>query len=141
MHSLIELSNPEYSVFGASPFASTGPLPLDVLQLAVSAVTRQSADGRLSQVVNGDTDGAALDGASAGVGVWLGALTDTKRASYFLTAAQAQLNYVGFLGYNIHAEFTHGPSAAVLGSPQQQWRDLDSRLPEAVLVRVLTPSC
>jgi hypothetical protein len=78
MHALAELDFPQYSVFGASPFAAAKQareLPLDVLQLGVSAVTRQSADGRLSQVVNGDTDGAALDGASAGVGVWLGKLS------------------------------------------------------------------
>jgi hypothetical protein len=73
MHALNELDFPQYSVFGSNPFPkSGGVLPLDVLQLGVSAVTRQSADGRLSQVVNGDTDGAALDGASAGSGVWLG---------------------------------------------------------------------
>jgi hypothetical protein len=113
MHALNELDYPQYSVFGSNPFPKNGGiLPLDVLQPAVSAVTRQSADGRLSQVVNGDTDGAGLDGASAGCGVWLGAhlrlqitarliyvagaLTDPKRSSYFLTAAQAQLNYVSF---------------------------------------------
>jgi hypothetical protein len=78
MHGLTELEYPQYSVFGKAPFAAStynGELPLSVLQLGVSAVTRQSADGRLSQIVNGDQDGAGLDGASAGVGVWLGKLT------------------------------------------------------------------
>lgn len=37
-----------------------------------SAVVRQSADGRLSQVINDALDGAALDGASSGSVVVLG---------------------------------------------------------------------
>jgi hypothetical protein len=88
MHALQELDFPEYAVFGPNPFKAAtkyGRLPVDVLTLAVSAVTRQTPDGRLSQSVNGDTDGAALDGASAGVGVWLGKSTTKRRLCCSLT--------------------------------------------------------
>lgn len=43
-----------------------------MLQLALSAVVRQTSDGRLSQQINDALDGAALDGASAGSAVLIG---------------------------------------------------------------------
>jgi len=42
-----------------------------MLRLALGAVVRQSSDGRLSQKIKDEKDGAALDGASAGVAVVL----------------------------------------------------------------------
>ena len=69
---IVEFDNPEYSVFGCSPFASDGSFPLSTLQLAFSAAVRQTADGRLSQEIGDAEDGAALDGASAGSAVLLG---------------------------------------------------------------------
>ena len=71
---ILEIDNPEYSVFGYSPFASTGKLPVGALRLALSAAVRQASDGRLSQVINDGLDGAALDGASSGSVVQLGEL-------------------------------------------------------------------
>lgn len=91
---ILELDNPEYSVFGSSPFASTGTIPVEPLRLALSAVVRQGPDGRLSQEINDGLDGAALDGASAAPVVQLGALTDPSRQQYFQTALDAQLSYV-----------------------------------------------
>lgn len=72
---MIETANPEYSVFGNSPFTSHG-FPTAPLQLAFSAAVRQTPDGRLSQQINDALDGAALDGASAGSAVLLGELYD-----------------------------------------------------------------
>ncbi|KAF9240271.1 Six-hairpin glycosidase-like protein [Melanogaster broomeanus] len=93
---ILEWNDSEYSVFGSSPFASNGKFPLDTLQLAYSAAVRQTSDGRLSQNIGDALDGAALDGASAGSAVLLGSFadTDTSRSSYWLNAAQAELNYI-----------------------------------------------
>ncbi|KAG1901410.1 uncharacterized protein F5891DRAFT_1187693 [Suillus fuscotomentosus] len=79
---VLEFDDPEYSVFGSSPF------------LAYSAAVRQSPDGRLSQEIGDALDGAALDGASAGSAVLLGSLTDPSRYNYWLDAANAQLNFL-----------------------------------------------
>ncbi|EIN09922.1 hypothetical protein PUNSTDRAFT_66094 [Punctularia strigosozonata HHB-11173 SS5] len=93
LSAVLEYSNPEYSLFGSTPFGRSG-IPVDALQFAISAVARQTADGRLSQNVGDATDGAALDGASAGSGVLLGSLTDTTYKTQFANAAAAQLNYI-----------------------------------------------
>jgi len=90
----LEIDNPDYSIFGDSPFAFNGNVPTDTLQFAISAVIRQTPDGRLSQNVGDALDGAALDGASAGSVVLLGSLTDPSRKQYWEDAAAAQLNYV-----------------------------------------------
>jgi hypothetical protein len=37
---VLETDNPEYSVFGASPFESRGNTPISALQLSLSAVVR-----------------------------------------------------------------------------------------------------
>jgi hypothetical protein len=68
----LEFDDPEYSVFGSSPFVCDVKFPLSTLQLAYSAAVRQSSDGRLSQEIGDALDGAALDGASAGSAVLLG---------------------------------------------------------------------
>ncbi|KAG2086547.1 uncharacterized protein F5147DRAFT_748606 [Suillus discolor] len=91
---ILEFNNPEYSVFGSSPFVSDGNFPLSTLQLAYSAAVRQSPDGRLSQEIGDALDAAALDGASAGSAVLLGSLTDPSRYNYWLDAANAQLNFL-----------------------------------------------
>ncbi|KAG2066895.1 Six-hairpin glycosidase [Suillus decipiens] len=91
---MLEFDDPEYSVFGYSPFVPDGNFPLSTLQLAYSAVVRQSPDGRLSQEIGDALDGAALDGASAGSAVLLGSFTDASRHDYWLNAANAQLNYI-----------------------------------------------
>jgi hypothetical protein len=54
------------------PFKFGGVRPTRALQLALSAVVRQSPDGRLSQNINDGLDGASLDGASIGPVVLLG---------------------------------------------------------------------
>ncbi|KAG1735183.1 Six-hairpin glycosidase-like protein [Suillus lakei] len=91
--SMLEFDDPEYSVFGSSSCISDGKFPLSTLQLAYSAVVRQSSDGRLSQEIGDAQDGAALDGASAGSAVLL-ALPDASRSNYWLDAADAQLDFI-----------------------------------------------
>jgi hypothetical protein len=108
---ILEFDDPEYSVFGPSPFVSNGQFPLSTLQLAYSAAVRQTSDGRLSQEIGDALDGAALDGASAGSAVLLGkylfvvpkipsrttgtgSFTDSSRHDYWWNAAAAELNYV-----------------------------------------------
>ncbi|KAG0708427.1 hypothetical protein DFH29DRAFT_480120 [Suillus ampliporus] len=91
---ILEFDDPEYSVFGSSPFVSDGNFPLSTLQLAYSAAVRQSSDGRLSQEIGDAQDGAALDGASAGSAVLLGSCTDSSRHDYWWNAAYAQLNFI-----------------------------------------------
>jgi len=91
---ILQLDHPEYTVFGKTPFQSDGRVPISALQYGVSAVVRQTPDGRLSQQINDALDGAALDGASAGPVVILGHLTDSGRSQWYLDAANAQLNYL-----------------------------------------------
>ncbi|OAX34431.1 hypothetical protein K503DRAFT_803603 [Rhizopogon vinicolor AM-OR11-026] len=91
---ILEFDDPEYSVFGSCPFVSDEKFPLSTLQLAYSAVVRQSSDGRLSQEIDDALDGAALDGASAGSAVLLGSFTDSSRHDYWWDAAVAQLNFI-----------------------------------------------
>ena len=91
---ILEIDNDDYSVFAASPFTSHGAAT-SVLQLALSAVVRQTADGRLSQNINDAEDGAALDGASAGSAVLLGTFAPNPRVqSYWEDAADKELNYL-----------------------------------------------
>lgn len=90
---IMEVDDPEYSVFASKPFTRQG-LPVSTLRLALSAAVRQTPDGRLSQNINDALDGAALDGASAGPAVLLGAMTDASRQSYWQAAAAAELNFV-----------------------------------------------
>ncbi|KAH7923342.1 Six-hairpin glycosidase [Leucogyrophana mollusca] len=91
---ILEFDDEEYSVFGPSPFTPNWKFPMSTLQLALSAVVRQTPDGRLSQNIGDALDGAALDGASAGSVVLMGSFTDSSRRSYWLTAADAELNYI-----------------------------------------------
>ncbi|KAH7915468.1 hypothetical protein BJ138DRAFT_90063 [Hygrophoropsis aurantiaca] len=92
---ILEFDDPEYSVFGSSPFGGDGGnFPKSTLQLAFSAAVRQTPDGRLSQDIGDALDGAALDGASAGSVVLLGSFTDPSRSNYWLDAANAELNYI-----------------------------------------------
>lgn len=93
-HAILEIDNPEYSVFAEAPFQAHGP-PIPTLQLALSAAVRQTADGRLSQQINDAEDGAALDGASAGSAVMLGSFAPNPRgAEYWLKAAERQMAYL-----------------------------------------------
>ncbi|CAE6458930.1 unnamed protein product [Rhizoctonia solani] len=103
---LAELDFPEYSVYGYNETKKTAAYPLRdsanrrfpllVIQFGLSAAVRQSADGRLSQIINGDADGAALDGASAGLAVLIGKYIDNSYSDYLGQAAEKQLNYVRF---------------------------------------------
>ncbi|KLO09955.1 Six-hairpin glycosidase [Schizopora paradoxa] len=89
-----ELDDSEYSVFSQNPFQSNGTLPAATLRLALSAVVRQTSDGRLSQDIGDATDDAALDGASAGPAVLLGTYTEPSRTDYWWNAAANQINYL-----------------------------------------------
>ncbi|EPQ51422.1 hypothetical protein GLOTRDRAFT_81008, partial [Gloeophyllum trabeum ATCC 11539] len=91
---IIEVENPEYSVFADTPFQFNGQVPIASLQFALSAAVRQTADGRLSQNINDALDGAALDGASAGSAVLMGSFTHTENASFWQQSADAELNYI-----------------------------------------------
>lgn len=92
---VLELDNPDYSVFASNPFVSDGTVPVTALNLAFSAAVRQGPDGRLSQEINDGEDGAALDGASSGPYTLLGEfdLSHTARDAYFflLTLAKVPL--------------------------------------------------
>ena len=70
---VLEIDYPQYSVFADSPFTDNGMLPAEPLLFALSAAVRQGPLGQLSQEINDAEDGAALDGASAGPYVLLGA--------------------------------------------------------------------
>lgn len=59
---IIETDDPQYSIFASSPFSNHGTTPTSSLRLAISAVVRQTSDGRLSQNINDGHDMAALDG-------------------------------------------------------------------------------
>ncbi|TFK50500.1 Six-hairpin glycosidase [Heliocybe sulcata] len=91
---ILELENPEYSVFAARPFEYDGVMPVSALQFAMSAVVRQTADGRLSQDINDAEDGAALDGASAGSAVLLGSFTRTDNETFWADSAARELNFI-----------------------------------------------
>ena len=73
---VLEIEDPQYSVFAATPFIDNGTLPAGALRLAYSAAVRQTPDGRLSQNINDAEDGAALDGASSGSYTLLGRLCE-----------------------------------------------------------------
>jgi hypothetical protein len=90
---VLEIDSPLYTPFSFAPINPPGR-PTSALQLALSAVVRQSADGRLSQVINDGLDGASLDGASVGPVVLLGIKTDPERKDFWQTAAAAQLRYL-----------------------------------------------
>ncbi|EUC59869.1 glycoside hydrolase family protein [Rhizoctonia solani AG-3 Rhs1AP] len=103
--SLTELDFPEYTVYGFSGNITrhtthpprdvdTRRLPVQVVQFALSAAIRQSADGRLSQMINDDRGSAALDGASAGMAVLTGKYLNNSYSAYLSQAARKQLNYV-----------------------------------------------
>ncbi|KAL5512744.1 hypothetical protein ACEPAG_3010 [Sanghuangporus baumii] len=91
---ILEIDEPEYSVFADSPFTHNGYLPVGTLRIALSAAVRQTPDGRLSQQINDALDQAALDGASSGSHVLLGSFTEPSRADYWRNAAKKQLNYL-----------------------------------------------
>jgi hypothetical protein len=80
---IAELDYPEYSYFGYDkktmkplPYPNRAcpedELPLLLINIGTSASVRQSPEGRLSQEINEGTDGASLDGASAGPSVLAG---------------------------------------------------------------------
>ncbi|KAH7343911.1 hypothetical protein B0J17DRAFT_693554 [Rhizoctonia solani] len=103
--SIAELEFPEYSVYGydentMKPFSYPCPLsaqkriPLQIIQFGLSAAVRQSPDGRLSQLINDALDGAALDGASAGLSVLVREYVKSSYSDYLGQAALGQLNYV-----------------------------------------------
>ncbi|KAL5524747.1 hypothetical protein ACEPAF_9893 [Sanghuangporus sanghuang] len=94
---ILEIDEPEYSVFADSPFTHNGYLPVGTLRIALSAAVRQTADGRLSQQINDALDQAALDGASSGCHVLLGTFTEPSRADYWRDAAEKQLNYLLYI--------------------------------------------
>jgi len=115
---ILQLDYPDYSVFGNSPFQADGRVPISVLQYAVSAVVRQTADGRLSQQINDALDGAALDGASSGSVVLLGHLTDPSRSQWYLDAANAELNYL------LHTvQRTSSGAISMRASDREYWSD------------------
>lgn len=87
---ILEMDNPEYSVFGKRPFEYNGNVPKTALRFALSAAVRQSEDGRLC----GDHGQTALDAASAGSVVLLGSFTDPSRKELWEGAAAAQLDYL-----------------------------------------------
>lgn len=87
---ILELDNPEYSVFGERPFEYNGDIPKTTLRCALSSVAYQTADGRLSK----DSGETALDSAAAGPVVLLGSFTDPSRKELWEDAAAAQLNYL-----------------------------------------------
>ena len=115
---VLEADDREYSVFSSDPYRNHGRVPAATLRLALSAVTRQAEDGRLSQFVGDGNDGSALDGASNGVVVLLGELSSgfwvcacgelrptllfwrlgmyaqPSRRDYWREAADRQLGYV-----------------------------------------------
>lgn len=68
---VLESDDREYQVFADAQYTNHNRLPASTLRVALSAVTRQGTDGRLSDTT-GDGDRAALDGASAGPVVFLG---------------------------------------------------------------------
>ena len=96
---ILEIDDEGYSVFARSPFASHGQ-PTSTLQLALSAVVRQTSDGRLSEnydinINAKPKDGSALDGASAGPAVLLGTFAPNPREqSYWEDAVDKELNYL-----------------------------------------------
>ncbi|KZT18415.1 Six-hairpin glycosidase [Neolentinus lepideus HHB14362 ss-1] len=91
---IIEVDDPQYSVFANKPFEYNGVLPVSALQFALSAAVRQTADGRLSQNINDAEDGAALDGASAGSAVLLGSFTHTDNATFWANSAERELDFI-----------------------------------------------
>lgn len=95
-NALLELDFPDLSIFGTNPLAGSAEIPRSVIALALSAVYLQGDDGRLSQKIGSGTDGAALDGASAGIAVLLGANLDpdTERRAFWKAAADKQLAYI-----------------------------------------------
>ncbi|KAL5501362.1 hypothetical protein ACEPAH_8622 [Sanghuangporus vaninii] len=94
---ILEIDEPEYSVFADSPFTHNGYLPVGTLRIALSAAVRQTSDGRLSQQINDALDQAALDGASSGSHVLLGTFAEPSRADYWRDAAEKQLNYLLYI--------------------------------------------
>lgn len=115
---IIEVDNPEYSVFADKPFEYNGMLPVAALQFALSAAVRQTIDGRLSQNINDALDGAALDGASAGSAVLMGSFTHTHNVTYWEHAAQAELD---FILYDVPRTSTGAISHRV--DTKQYWAD------------------
>jgi len=81
---ILELDEPEYSVFASTPF-ELHYFPAFTLRFALSAAVRQGTDGRLSQKIDDSKDGAALDGASAGVAVMLGEIVSAAFDALKLT--------------------------------------------------------
>lgn len=99
---LIELNNPMLSTFSNSfTFSpsipeSSAEFPMQVVQIARDAITRQAPDGRLSEELGGSIDGSALDSASVGEAVLLASflLPDKGQAGYYRSRADAQLQFM-----------------------------------------------
>lgn len=83
---ILEVDNPEYSVFG-EPFEYNGDIPKTTLLCVVSRL-RQTTDGRLSS----DSDGTTLDSSSTDSAMLLGSFTDSSRKELWDNTAAAQLN-------------------------------------------------
>ncbi|KAI5120135.1 hypothetical protein M0805_001903 [Coniferiporia weirii] len=115
---ILETDNPEYSTYADHPFKDHGSLPVTALRLAFSAAVRQGPDGRLSQVIGDAEDGAALDGASAGLYTLLGTFTEPARAAYWQNATDRELDYMLYT-----APRTNTGAISMRNASKEYWAD------------------